>query len=269
MLPMGAEKGGVSGVRKNILLWLLAAVLLSICTVPFGYILIRAFFDDDGAFTALNYYQVFLASPQYLVRFFRSLALAVCIALGQVIFSVLAGFGFAKYRFPGKNIMFFLLMALMIMPLQVTLVPNYIVLDAIGLRNTYSALALPAIFVPLGTFLMTQTFRAIPQEVLYASKLDGCNDVMTLLKITVPIGKGGIACTLLLSFLDGWNMVEQPMVFLDHFDSYPISVALASVQAGKLGVQLACCVLVMIPPLLLFALFHQELVEGITLGQGK
>ena len=256
-------------MKQKIALGALAALLLIVCVVPFGYILIRALFAEDGSFTLLNYYSVFLGNPLYLRRFFRSLALAGCIAVGQTVFSVLAGFGFAKYRFPGKNIMFTLLMALMIMPLQVTLVPNYMVLDAVGLRNTYLSLALPAIFVPLGTFLMTQTFRAVPHEVLDAAKLDGCNDLGALLKIAAPMGKGGIACTLLLSFLDGWNMVEQPLVLLDHFTSYPISVALATVQTGSLGVQLACCVLVMIPPLLLFTLFHRELVEGIALGGDK
>lgn len=256
-------------MKKKLLLYLLSCLILLVCVAPFVYILLRACFTEEGQATALNYYQVFLASPAYLLRFFKSLALALGIALAQTAVSTLAGFGFAKYRFPGKNVMFFLLMALMIMPLQVTLVPNYLVLGSMGLLNTYRALALPGIFVPLGTFLMTQTFRAMPKEVLDAGKLDGCNDFGALLRIAAPMGKGGMACTMLLSFLDGWNMVEQPMVFLDDFSRYPIAVALASVQPGGLGVQLACCALVMAPPVMLFALFHQELVNGITLGREK
>ena len=173
-----------------------------------------------------------------------------------------------KYR-TGKNVLFFLLMVLMIMPLQVTLVPNYIMLDRLGLLDTYYALVLPMIFVPLGTFLMTQTFRAVPQEVLDAGKVDGCNDLGALIKIAVPMGKGGIACTLLLSFLDGWNMVEQPMVYLEDFGRYPISVALASVPPENPTVQLVCCILVALPPLFLFAYFNRELVEGIALGGEK
>lgn len=255
--------------KKNVVLGIAAAVILLICVVPFSYILMQACRTEDGAWTVEYYYQVFLASPKYLLRFFKSLLLASCIAVGQTVFSVLAGFGFAKYRFPGKNILFFLLMALMIMPLQVTLVPNYVVLEAAGLTNTYAGLALPAIFVPLGTFLMTQTFRAVPNELMDAGKLDGCTDFGALLRIAVPMGKGGIACTLLLSFLDGWNMVEQPMVYLEQFKSYPISVALSLVQPGAVGEQLACCVLVMLPPVMLFAVFHRELVEGIALGKEK
>lgn len=255
-------------MKRKPLLLLLGLIFLA-CVAPFAYILLRACFTEEGRVTALNYYQVFLATPAYLLRFFKSLALALSIALAQTAVSTLAGFGFAKYRFPGKNFLLFLLMALLIMPLQVTLVPNYLVLGAMGLLNTYRALALPAVFVPLGTFLMTQTFRAVPDEVLDAGKLDGCNDFEALLRIAAPMGRGGMACTMLLSFLDGWNMVEQPMVFLEDFSRYPIAVALASVEPGGLGVQLACCALVMIPPVMLFALFHRELVEGITLGREK
>lgn len=255
--------------KKSAALGLAAGVILLVCVVPFAYIFIQACRTEDGAWSLMSYYRVFLASPQYLLRFFKSAALAVCVALGQTVFSVLAGFGFAKYRFPGKNILFFLLMALMIMPLQVTLVTNYVVLEAAGLTNTYAGLALPAIFVPLGTFLMSQTFRAVPNEVMDAGKLDGCTDLEALRWIAVPMGKGGIACTLLLSFLDGWNMVEQPMAYLENFKSYPISVALALVRPEAVGEQLACCILVMLPPVMLFAVFHRELVEGIALGKEK
>lgn len=247
---------------------LVSLVLVFLCLAPFLYILVEGVLTDRGL-TLEYYYKVFLASPQYLVRFWKSLALALVIALGQLAASTLAGYGFAKCRFRGKNAMFFLLMALMIMPLQVTLVPNYIVLDRMGLLNTYYALALPMIFVPLGTFIMTQSFRSVSNEIIDAAKLDGCGTLQVLWRIAIPMNKNGLVCTLLLSFLDGWNMVEQPIVYMKDFASYPLSVALASVAPGEHIVQLVCCVLVMIPPLFLFAYFSQELVEGITLGKEK
>lgn len=254
---------------KRFLLGFTSCILVFICLAPFAYIWFQACFTAIGQFTAQNYYQVFLANPQYLRRFFRSFALAACIAVGQLVLSTLAGFGFAKFRFPLKNLMFFLLMALMIMPLQVTLVPNYVVLEKLGLLNTYYALAIPAVFVPLGTFIMTQTFRAVPDEIIDAAKLDGCSIPGALLRVAVPMSKSGLACTLLLSFLDGWNMVEQPMVFLENFKDYPIAVALASVHPNEFGIQLASCVLVMIPPVLLFTVFNRELVDGIAFGKEK
>lgn len=247
----------------------ISVVLTLTCVLPFLYVVVRSFLTARGGFTLSYYYDVFLAQSQYLLRFWKSLFLSLFIAAGQLAISVLAGYGFAKCKFPGKNVSFFLLMILMIMPLQVTLVPNYIMLDEMKLLNTYYALALPMIFVPLGTFIMTQSFRAVPDEIIDAAKLDGCGIIGILTRVVSPMSKSGLICTMLLSFLDGWNMVEQPITFLEDFDRYPISVALASVPPQDPTVQLVCCILVALPPLFLFAYFNRELVEGIALGKEK
>ena len=247
-----------------------AAVLLTaLSVIPFLYVFAKSLLSAQNGFTLSYYYQVFLAQEQHLLRFWKSLGLCLCITAGQVVVSTLAGYGFAKCRFPGKNVLFFLLMVLMIMPLQVTLVPNYIMLDKLGLLDTYYALVLPMIFVPLGTFIMTQSFQAVPNEIIEAARLDGCGTLKLICRIAVPMNRAGLICTLLLSFLDGWNMVEQPMVYLEDFGRYPISVALASVPPENPTVQLVCCILVALPPLFLFAYFNRELVEGIALGGEK
>lgn len=247
-----------------------AAVILTVLSVaPFAYVFAKSLISNQGGFTLAYYYQVFLAQEQYLLRFWKSLGLCLCITAGQVTVSTLAGYGFAKCSFPGKRILFFLLMVLMIMPLQVTLVPNFIILDGLKLLNTYYALALPMIFVPLGTFIMTQSFRSVPDEVIEAARLDGCGTMGIICRISAPMNRAGMVCTLLLSFLDGWNMVEQPMVYLENFGRYPISVALASVPPEDPTVQLVCCILTVLPPLFLFTYFNRELVEGIALGGEK
>ena len=247
---------------------IIAFLLVLLCITPYVYVFFGSLTGPEG-FTLEYYFKTFLGSTQFLVRFWKSLALCLCIAAGQVIASALAGFGFAKYHFPGKNVVFFLLMILMIMPLQVTLVPNYIILDEMGLMNTYRGLALPAIFVPLGTFIMTQSFKSIPNEVLEAAKLDGCGILGLLTRIAVPMNKSGLICTMLLSFLDGWNMVEQPIVYIEEFIDLPIAVALASVPPEDPTVQLVCCMLVIVPPLALFCYFNRELAEGIVIGREK
>ena len=253
--------------KRNVGGAVISVFLTLLCLLPFCYVLVRSVLNPEAGLTLEYYYQVFLAVTQYLKRFWRSLLLSGIIAFCQVAVSVLAGFGFAKGKFPGKNVLFFLLIMLMIMPLQVTLVPNYIVLDEMNLLDTYYALALPAIFVPLGTFIMTQSFRAIPDEVIDAAKLDGCGTLQILTRVAVPMSKSGLVCTMLLSFLDGWNMVEQPIVYLKDFADFPISVALASVPAGEPTVQLVCCILVALPPVFLFAYYNRELVEGIALAK--
>lgn len=116
---------------------------------------------------------------------------------------------------------------------------------------------------------MTQSFRAVPNSYIEAARLDGCGTLGTLLRIAAPLSKSGLVCTMLLSFLDGWNMVEQPMVYLEDFSLYPISVGLASVPPSSPTIQLVACVLVALPPLFLFAFYNRELVEGITLGGEK
>lgn len=245
-----------------------AVVLTALCVVPFFYIFFRSFLAE-GELTLRHYYRVFLGESQYLTRFWRSLALSLVIALGQLVLSALAGFGFAKCKFPGKNVLFFSLMVLMIMPLQVTLVPNYMMLDAMGLLDTYYALALPAVFVPLGTFIMTHSFQSVPNETIEAARLDGCNTADVILRIAATMNKSGLVCTALLSFLDGWNMVEQPLVYLRSFSDFPIAVGLASVPPEDPTVQMVCCILVMLPPLLLFSYYNRELVEGIVIGGEK
>ncbi len=244
-------------------------LLTVVCVVPFAYILLSGFFDAKGAVTVDYYYHVFLGNSQYLFRFWKSLAFSLCIAVGQLIVSVMAGFAFAKCRFTGKNAMFLALLILMIMPLQVTLVPNYIILDEMKLLDTYYALILPAFFVPLGTFIMTQSFKSVPDEIIEAARLDGCNTLGVICKITAPMNKSGLVCTFLLSFLDGWNLVEQPLVFLQNFADYPLAVALATTPPGDPTIQLVCCLLVALPPLFLFLYFNRELVEGIAIGGEK
>lgn len=126
---------------------------------------------------------------------------------------------------------------------------------------------LPALFVPLGTFLMTQSFRAVPDEIVEAAQLDGASTFTILWRILVPCGKNGLACVIVLTFLEAWNMVEQPMAYLKEPAQYPLSVSLATTGARDPAVQLACCLLALLPPLLLFLGLHKELVQGIALHE--
>lgn len=253
------------------LVWEKVLFILTVvfCLFPFCYVLYRSFYLTGAGISAKYYYEVFLGTSQYLLSFWKSLAVCGCIVAGQLVISTLAGYGFAKYDFKGKQVLFAFLMILMVLPLQVTLVPNYIMLDQMGLLNTYWALILPAIFCPLGTFILTQGFRSIPDEIFDAAKLDGCSTLKILTGIALPMNKSGLVCAMLLSFLDSWNMVEQPIAYLKDFSQYPISVALSYVPPADSGHLLVCCVLVLIPPMFLFLNFNQELVKGIVIVEVK
>lgn len=242
------------------------ALLLIAILGPFFQVLQGALFQGTG-FSLEAVYKVFLATPEYLLVFRRTIALCALMVGGQVVLSVLAGLGFAKYDFPGKKLWFFLLLVVMVLPLQVTLVPNFRILGTLNLLDTQWALMLPALFAPLGTFLMTQSFRAVPDEILEAAQLDGASTFTILWRVLVPCGKNGLACVIVLTFLEAWNMVEQPMAYLKDSAQYPLSVSLATTGARDPAVQLACCLLALLPPLLLFLGLHKELVQGIALQE--
>lgn len=203
-------------------------------------------------FSLMGYYEVFFATPDYLVKFWLSLLLAVGAVVGQVVISCMGGFAFAFYDFPGKRLLFGLLCFFMLVPLQVTLLPNYLLLDAFGLLNTYWVLLLPLAFAPLGTFLLTQIFRSVPADILQAARLDGAGTLQVMVKVLLPCGKSGVSTLIILTLIESWNMVEQPLIYLKDVGSYPLSVFLASRYTENLPLQFVCCVLSLLPLALCF-----------------
>ncbi len=222
-----------------------------------------------NVFSLEGYYMVFLRSTDYLMKFWYSFFLCMVISAGQILVSALGGFAFAKYPIPLKKGILFLLIVLMMMPVQVTLVPNYIILDELKLLDSWLALILPMTFLPFGTVFMTEIFKRIPDEILDAAKLDGAGTFQNLFRIVMPIGKGGLISVFLLAFVDSWNMVEQPMTFLRDTLRYPLSVFLASVNEVNFALSFVCGVLAALPMLLLFFFFHEELTQGIELSGVK
>lgn len=224
-------------------------------------------FPDDFSFE--GYYNMLLRQPDYLMKFWNSLILTGSIVIGQVIISSLGGYAFAKFEFPMKNGIFFLLIILMMMPYQVTLVSNYIILDKLHLIGSMWAVIFPGIFSPFGVFLMKQVIATIPTELLEAARLDGASELQVLFRVVIPRAKSGVVSLVILSFIDNWNMVEQPLVFLKDTRQYPLSIFLAQNYSQNMSLSFACGVLAMIPVLLLFVFFEQELIEGISFSNLK
>ena len=213
-------------------------------------------------FSLMGYYEVFFATPDYLAKFWVSLLLAVGAIAGQVAISCLGGFAFAFYDFPGKRLLYGLLCLFMLIPLQVTLLPNYLLLDQLGALNTYWALLLPLAFAPLGTFLLTQIFRSVPADILHAARLDGAGTLQVLARVLLPCGKSGVSTLIILTLIESWNMVEQPLVYLQDVGSYPLSVFLASQYMENLPFQFVCSVLSLLPLALCFLYFGGDLLQG-------
>ena len=237
-----------------------AALCIAAALIPTIWLVILCAQNPEGA------REILWEEPFTLYRFWNSLLLCSAITLGQMLVSCWAGFALAKYPIPGKGYLTTLLVILMLLPLQVTLVPSYLILDALGLLNTIWALILPSVFSPFGTVVMWITFRAVPEDLLDAARMDGASEHRILWRIALPVGKGGAASLLLLTFVDAWNMVEQPMVFLSNTANYPISVYLASVRAVE---SLHGGLLSMLPVVLLLLYYRAELTEKSELTAGK
>lgn len=215
------------------------------------------------SFSLNGYLEVFLYTPAYLMKFWKSMLLSTVILAGQLVISCLGGYGFAKFSFRGKNVIFFFVIILMMMPLQVTLVPNYIVFERLGLIGSYASVILPGVFSTFGVFLLTQFFSSIPNSIIEAAKLDGANQIQILCRIIVPYAKSGVASLCILNFIDTWNMVEQPLIFLKDSTKYPLSVFLANVSRENLSISFVCGILAILPVLLLFLYLKDSLISGI------
>ncbi|QHW35374.1 carbohydrate ABC transporter permease [Paenibacillus rhizovicinus] len=213
-----------------------------------------------------QYYAVLIATPNYLNMFWNSVYMVALIIAGQVIVGALAAYAFAKLRFRGRDRMFFVYLLAMLMPFQVTLVPNYIVADYLGLLNRASAIILPGVFGAFGVFMLRQFMLSIPNAYVEAAYMDGAGHFRIFHRIIIPLIKPGFAALVVLLFVDYWNMVEQPLVFLEDDFKQPLSVYLSVVQQEARGVEFAASVFYMLPMVLLFLYAEKYFIEGVQMS---
>ena len=215
-----------------------------------------------------QYSTVLFKSPDYLLKFWNSVILVVPIVIFQMIVALFAAYGFTRYRGRIREMLFFAYIILMLMPYQVTLVPNYLVSNWLKLLDTNWAIWLPGIFSPFGVFLLTKYMRRIPQGVIEAAKIDGAGEWQIFRYVCVPLCKGAMASVSILVFIDYWNMVEQPLILLTDSDMHPLSVFLSKINSGEIGLAFAVATIYMIPTLLVFLYGEEYIVEGITYQGG-
>ena len=215
-----------------------------------------------------QYNTVLFKSPEYLFKFWNSVILVGPIVIFQLIVASLASYGFARYRGRIREIIFFAYIILMLMPYQVTLVPNYLVSDWLNLLDTNWAIWLPGIFSPFAVFLLTKFMRRIPASVMEAAQIDGAGEWQIYRRICLPLCKGAICSAAILVFIDYWNMVEQPLILMSDAEQHPLSVFLSKINAGEIGVAFAVAPIYMVPSLLIFLYGEEYLVDGITYQGG-
>ena len=211
-----------------------------------------------------QYKTLLFLSPTYLLKFWNSVALVVPIVLGQLMVGCLAAYSFSRYRRKRREVLFFSYVILMLMPFQVTLVPNYLIANHLGIYNTWWAIILPGVFSTFSVYLLSKYMRQIPSSYIEAAKLDGANEWNIFTRISLPMCKSAIYAMAILLFIDYWNMVEQPLILLENESKQPLSVFLSQINASEIGVAFAASFKFMLPPLLIFLYGEQYLVEGIS-----
>ena len=224
------------------------------------------FIPDIVSFS--QYITVLFKSPDYLLKFWNSVILVVPITVFQILLAAFTSYGFSRYRGKLRSIIFFSYVILMLMPYQVTLVPNYLVSEWLGILGTRWAIILPGVFSPFSVYLLTKIMRRIPNAYYEAARLDGANEFQIFWHIVLPLTRSAMMSIGLLVFIDYWNMVEQPLILLKSEDQYPLSVFLSQINSGDVGLAFAVAVVYMIPALLLFLYGEEYLVEGITYSGG-
>ena len=220
------------------------------------------FIPDKVSFS--QYFTVLLKSPDFLYKFWNSVILVAPIVLAQLAVASVAAYGFTRWRGKIRDTIFFAYVILMLMPYQVTLVPNYLVSDFLGLLNTRWAIILPGAFAPFSVFLLTKSMRRIPASLIESAKLDGAGEWHIFWNICLPQCRSALYSIAILVFIDYWNMVEQPLILLPDASQQPLSVYLSQINAGEIGIAFAAAVIYMVPGLLMFLHGEAFLVEGIT-----
>ena len=236
------------------------------------------FLDADGnakwtllpsAPTLKSMVEVLLDSPGFFAMFWNSVTISFFILFGQLVVDVSAAWALARFPLKGKKMILNLYIVLMLMPFQVLMFPQYLVLNDLNMLDTLGSVILPAVFSTFPVFILHRFFKAIPQEILEAARLDGASEFRIFCQIGIPIGAPGILSVCILTFLDSWNMIEQPMTYLKTKSLWPLSLFLPEIGMAEMGVGFAAALLMLIPALLLFLSCQEHLEQGIAMSGGK
>lgn len=271
--------------RFRVALGYLTLILIAISMLyPFFAMLNLSFADDNAIFaeagklihtnlTLQNYKNVFVELP--LSRYFlNSFIVAVISTIGQVLFAAMAGYAFARLKFPLRNGLFLIILITMLIPPQVNIIPLFFLMREMHLIDTYQALILPSLFGGLGVFLMRQYFLGLPRDLEESAKIDGCNLFSTFFKIALPLALPTVATLAIFTFVTTWNSFMWPLIVTNSEGMRTLPVGLA-IYKGSFreitlwGELLACSVICTIPVIGVFLLGKKYFISDILQGGVK
>ncbi|GAB3035555.1 carbohydrate ABC transporter permease [Natronobiforma cellulositropha] len=276
----GYERSGAWYWLKTITLYV-AITIGALWTIgPFWWTLTTALSADPGAgIVAIVPETVTFASFSALFDqvpvgrwFFNAFVFAGAVTIFNVTFDSLAGYAFARLDFVGRDRLFLLLIATMMIPGMVTMIPVYIILSELGWINTYRGLIVPFIASPFGIFLLRQHFLGLPEALGEAARLDGCNKFRVFYHIYLPLAKPAVATLVIFTFMFTWNNFEWPLIIATSQDMFTLPVALYTVRGQYVdnwGLVMAAATLIVIPPVIAFLSAQKYFIRGMTLSGFK
>jgi multiple sugar transport system permease protein len=283
--PAGPERRpglAVGGrVIKLSVLYLILTAIALVFMVPYILTVFAAFKPISQIFSEPAWIppkSLYLANFKYdfvsgeFLRYLANTALVtIALTLGQVVFSVMGAYAFARMSFPGRDKLFWVYLMTLMVPNAVTIIPLYAMMRMAHLLNTYWAIFLPFVLgAPYTIFLMRQFFRNIPQEVIDAARVDGCSEWRILARIVVPLSKPVIVTATLIAFVFGWNNFLWPLIVTNSQSHYVLTIGLANFQSNmnsQWNYSLAASVITLFPLAIIFAVFQRHIIRSISLTQ--
>ena len=221
-------------------------------------------------FSLSQYYNILIEDVSVLRLLCNSAMYTAAILLGQALVIPAMAYALSRFKFRGRDAIFFIVIMLMLLPFQVTMVPNVLTLRAMGLLNTAWAVILPTCFAPFYIFLVRQFMVGLPREILEAAEVDGAGTFRCFIHVALPICRPILGAAVALSFADCWNLVEQPLTYLaGQTQLMPLSVMFNQLTENPSGVEFAGAALYILPALLIYLYFQKDILSGIQLTELK
>ena len=220
--------------------------------------------------TLQHFVEVLLDSPEFFVMFWNSILITFGVLGGQFVAGTMAAWGCARYEFPCKRGIFLLYIVLMLLPFQVLMLSDYLLLDRLRLLDSLWAVILPGMFSTFPVFIMYRFFAEIPDSLIESARLDGAREWQLFWYLALPMGSSGIIAALVLGFLEYWSLIEQPLTFIKDKSKLPLSVFLPDLtMTGKAGFLFAVSVVTFLPAIIVFMGGRDYLEQGIMAGAVK
>ena len=279
--------------KKSILFYIQQIILYTIITLvaiamlfPFWHMFISMFRTNDQIASAkvklwpeegLLYFTniEILIERNFLGNIWNTFVVSVARTIGIVLFSCMAGLAFAKFKFPGRKTLLYIIIFTMMIPSQISLIPNYLLISRLGWLNTYQALVIPALASAFGIFMMRQYMSALPDEIIESSRLDGLSNWGILFRMAIPLTQAGLVVLSIITFMGSWNDFFWPLIVITKEEMYTATLRMATFMNTTLydivpmGSIMVGAFISSLPMIIIFIVFREKMLSGILAGSVK